>query len=186
MTLWLTLVPGGCESWFPLKRQLYPMLHVLSLSLFLFMLLFYLNNVSLSFTWVLTMIAVALSPGIRSLKTARWKTYIHICICTCIYVYIHTCMFMCIYISDIYLMYMYTHTLTKNTISPVLDQTWSPIPQPHPTPADSGVQTQLSPETGEGRVGPQLQLHMYQFLMACWLCHPEMRLKPNVWDPNEV
>lgn len=74
-----TLVPGRCWNlWFWFKRQLYPLPWVLSLSLFLFMLLFYLNNVLLSFTWILAMIASASSLGINCSKISRRKT-ISIC-----------------------------------------------------------------------------------------------------------
>ena len=74
-----TLVPGRCWNlWFWFKRQLYPLLWVLSLSLFLFMLLFYLNNVLLSFTWMLAMTASALSLGIKCSKISSRKT-ISIC-----------------------------------------------------------------------------------------------------------
>ena len=148
-----TLVPGRCWNlWFWFKRQLYPLPWVLSLSLFLFMLLFYLNNVLLSFTWILAMIASASSLGINCSKISRRKT-ISIC---------------------------------KPSPSQFQPK-WTAVgPPPPPPPQWLWNPKPAEPRNWGGQSWSHLQWRTYQFLMPCRLYHPEMRLKPNIWDPNEV
>lgn len=151
---WTLILEGCWKPLSPIWETVTPLPWVLSLSLFLFMLLFYLNNGLLSFSWILVVITSVLSPGIKCSKRDGEKQ-------------------------------IHTHIHTHTTISPVPDPNGTPVPHPAPLPW-LWSPSPAEPRNWGGHSRAHLQLHPYQFLMPCRLYHPEMRLKPNVWDPNEV